>query len=487
MRRSARDLRALARSIMREEGFEPDVPEDAQAQADALDTTSAGKLSGLADLRALAWSSIDNLESRDLDQLEYAEPLADNQIRLLVAIADVASYVPPRSPIDSYAMRNTSSVYTGVQTFSMLPERLSTDLTSLLEGEDRRAIVIEMTVAPDGALGASAIYPALVHNRAKLDYDTVSAWLAGTGPAPAKVAASPELEQQIHLQDQAAQRLRRSREHQGALEFETIEASVVADMGRVVDLVVKRKGRANQLIESLMIAANISTATFLEQHGFATIQRVVRTPERWQRIVDLAQTYGERLPGQPDRQALSAFLARRKQAAPNEFADLSLAIVKLLGSGEYIVERPDVEVAGHFSLAAQDYTHATAPNRRYVDLVIQRLVWGVVDSQPPPYGEGELATIAAHCDEREGAAAQVERRMRKHAAVDLMSRRIGQRFDAVVTGVAAKGTFARLLAPPVEGRIVRGEQGLDVGDRVQVRLAGVDPERGFIDFERDSF
>lgn len=481
MSAAPRDLRALARQVMLEEGFAPDVPPAVSAEvARARDTSGAAA----RDLRALPWSSIDNLESRDLDQVEHAEQLASGDIRVRVGIADVDARVPAGSAADKYAAANATSVYAGVATFPMLPERLSTDLTSLVEGGDRLAIAIEFVVAPDGEVRSSDVYRALIHNYAKLDYDSVSAWLAGAAPAPPRVAATEGLERQIRLQMEAAERLRAFRVRQGAIEFETIEASVIAVDGRVTDLVVERKGLANRLVESFMIAANITIATFLERGGVPSIQRVVRTPARWPRIVELARALGERLPPEPDVRALAAFLDRRKQADPAGFPDLSLAVVKLLGAGEYIVEPPDVEVAGHFGLAVRDYTHATAPNRRYVDLVIQRLVKALLAGRPAPYDPAALEAIAKHCDERDHAAAQVERRMRKYAAIDLMGRRIGESFDAIVTGVAAKGTFARLVAPPVEGRLVQGEAGLDVGDRARVRLVSVDPDRGFIDFAR---
>ena len=476
-----RDLRALARQVMLEEGFAPDVP---PAVAAEIAQDRATPAAAARDLRALLWSSIDNRESRDLDQIEHAERLDGGDIRVRVGIADVDARVPAGSATDQYAEVNATSVYAGVATFPMLPERLSTDLTSLAEGGDRLAVVIELVVAESGDVRSSDVYRALVHNYARLDYDSVGAWLAGAAPAPPRVAATAGMMEQIRLQDQAAGRLRVFRERQGALEFETIEASVVAVDGKVTDLVVKRKGPANRLVESFMIAANITIATFLKRGGVPSIQRAVRTPERWPRIVELAAALGERLPPEPDVRALAAFLDRRRQADPAGFPDLSLAVVKLLGAGEYIVEPPGVEVAGHFGLAARDYTHATAPNRRYVDLVIQRLAKALLAGRPIPYDAAALEAIARHCDERDHAAGQAERRMRKYAAIDLMGRRIGESFDAIVTGVAAKGTFARLVAPPVEGRIVQGEAGLDVGDHLRVRLVSVDPDRGFIDFAR---
>jgi exoribonuclease-2 len=373
----------------------------------------------------------------------------------------------------------------------MLPERLSTDLTSLIAGADRLAVVVEFVVG-DPAAGSnhggeprtSDIYPALVHNQAKLDYPTTGAWLEGTGAPPPELAARPGLETQLRLQDQAAEWLRALRRRNGALDLETIEPSLVAADGVILDLTVQHKNRARFLIESLMIAANSVMASFLEDRGVPVIERVVRTPARWPRIVGLAASVGEQLPAAPDSRALSDFMERRKQADPAHFPDLSLAVVKLLGAGEYTLVLPGLDDSSHFGLAAQDYTHATAPNRRYADLITQRLIKVALAQLPAPYTNAELESIAERCNERNRAANKVERRMRKTAAVALMAGRIGATFDAIVTGATGKGTFVRLLAPPVEGRVVRGEQGLDVGDQTRVRLVATDQAKGFIDFER---
>jgi VacB/RNase II family 3'-5' exoribonuclease len=488
----ARDLRARARQVMLDAGLAPDVPAAAAAEAAALDPAQiAAQAAQVRDLRGLLWSSIDNADSRDLDQVEFVEQLPSGEIRLLVGIADVDAFVPAGSAIDRHAAANATSVYTGVVTFPMLPERLSTDLTSLIAGADRLAVVVEFVVG-DPAAGSSQsgeprvsdIYRALVHNHAKLDYATTGAWLERRGAVPLELAATPGLEAQLRLQDQAAEWLRALRRRNGALDLETIEASLVAADGVVLDLTVQHKNRARYLIESLMIAANIVMATFLEDRGVPVIERVVRTPKRWPRIVELAATLGERLPAAPDSRTLSDFMERRKQADPAHFPDLSLAVVKLLGAGEYTLVLPGLDDVSHFGLAAQDYTHATAPNRRYADLVIQRLLKATLAQLPTPYTNAELEAIAERCNEGDRAAKKVERRMRKTAAVALMAGRIGATFDAIVTGVADKGTFVRLLAPPVEGRVVRGEQGLDVGDQTRVRLVATDYAKGFIDFER---
>jgi VacB/RNase II family 3'-5' exoribonuclease len=479
------DLRAVAYQTMLDAGFAPDIPPEVEREVQALDERQQAAVEPSArDLRSLLWSSIDNPESRDLDQVEFAERQPGGAIRVLVAIADVDAFVPAGSATDRHAAENATSVYTGVTTFPMLPERLSNDLTSLLEGEDRLAVVIDMLVDEDGSVPASTVYCARIQNHAKLDYESVGAWLEDAAPPPGKVVAIAGLEQQLRLQNEVTGRLRELRRRNGALDLETIEASTVVADGAVVDLTVKHKNRARYLIENFMIGANSAMAAFLERQGSPAIQRVVRSPERWPRIMEIAASSGVRLPMQPDSRALADFLAQQRVANPEHFPDLSLAVVKLLGSGQYDAVEPGVEHPGHFGLAAHDYTHATAPNRRYADLVIQRLLKAALAGQPPPYTMANLAAIAECCTERDKAAKKVELRMRKIAAAALLSRRIGEVFDAIVTGVTEKGTFARLLAPPAEGRVVRGEQGLDVGDRVRLRLTATDPTRGFIDFER---
>lgn len=478
------DLRAIARRVMQEEGFAPDLPPAAASQAARLAPWQpAPGQPAPRDMRDLLWSSVDNPESRDLDQIEYAEQLPGGDIRVLVGIADVDALMPQGSPIDEHAAANATSVYTGVLTFPMLPDALSSDLTSLVEGADRPALVIEFVVAPDGTLRDGGVYRAHVHNHAKLDYESVGAWLEGNALPPA-VRAVAGLEEQLRLQDEATDRLRELRIRNGALDLETIEARVVMDDGEVRDLRVLHKNRARYLIESLMIAANGVMAGMLEDGGRPFIQRIVRTPERWPRIVELAAQLGETLPGTADPRALAQFLARQQRADPLHFPDLSLSVVKLLGAGEYTLVRPGEAPAGHFGLAVSDYTHATAPNRRYADLIIQRLIKAQLASAPAPYSEDELAALAAHCTERDRAAKKVERRMRKYAGVALMAGRIGETFNAIVTGASGKGTYVRLIAPPVEGRVLRGERGMDVGDQVRVRLIGVGADTGFIDFAR---
>ena len=472
---------------MAEAGFEPGLPKvvTKEVQSIAGRPPSTTPDASVRDLRNLLWSSIDDRKSRDLDQLEYAEGLPGGDARLLVAIADVDAFVPKGSAIDDHAARNSTSVYTGVRTFPMLPEELSTDLTSLNPEQDRLAVVTEMVVTHDGAVKSTDVYRAVVHSQAKLSYESVGEWLDGKAELPPKIAAIPGLEDQIKLQFEIANRLGELRKQQGALELATIQANpVVDDEGKVTDLAVVEQNGARDLIANFMITANVAMAKFLEAAGRSSIRRTVRTPKYWPRIVEIAEELGERLPADPDSQALAEFLQHQKAADPVHFPDLSLAVVKSLGPGEYTVETPGSEGEGHFGLAVQDYTHSTAPNRRYTDLVTQRLVKAALEKRAAPYKEAELKAIAAHSNQRGDAARKVERKMRKVAAAILLRDRIGQKFDAIVTGATEKGTFARLISPPVDGRVMRGERGLRVGDKTRVRLISTDPERGFIDFAR---
>lgn len=468
---------------MRERNFEPDVPPEAVAEVAALDGQTGGDDPGVRDLTALPWASIDNDDSRDLDQLSVGEAGEGGAIRVLVAIADVDSLVPLGSAVDAHAHRNTTSIYTAAETFHMLPERLSTDLTSLVEDEDRLAVVVEYTVAEDGELSPGEIFRARVHNHAKLAYDSVGAWLDHEGPMPGRMRQAPGIPEQIRLQDEAARRLRRRRYERGALDLQTIQARPVFSDGDLIDLKEDRANRAKELIEDFMIAANGVVAGYLDRQGYASLRRVVRSPKRWPRIVQIARELGERLPEEPDAKALSEFLDRRREADPDRFPDLSLSVVKLLGSGEYAVDLPGEDPPGHFGLAARDYAHSTAPNRRYPDLIIQRLLKAAIVRAKAPYSVDELESLALHCTLREDEAQKVERRVGKSAAALLLVRKVGQRFDGFVTGASEKGTWVRILHPPVEGRVVEGFEGLDVGERVRVRLAGVDVERGFIDFK----
>jgi len=460
-------------------GLEPDWPAAARAELSRLAETPAVDP---RDLRDLPWSSIDNDESRDLDQLEVC--LDGARPRLLVAIADVDALVPRGSALDAHAETNTTSVYTPVRVFPMLPPELSTDRTSLNEDADRSAIVVEMEVGDDGILEASDVYCARVRNRAKLTYDAVAEWLDGKGPAPAAVEQDPEIAKQVRLQDAIASRLRLRRQQEGALDFDRTEVKPIMHDGAVQELRTVEPNRARDLIESFMVTANGVTARFLSSSGYPSIRRVVRSPERWGRIVDIARGYGTALPSEPDARALEAFLTAQHRAVPDQFADLSLSIIKLLGRGEYVAEQAGESTDGHFALAVSAYTHSTAPNRRYPDLVTQRIVKAAVAKQRAPYRLEELSALAAHCTKQEDAANKVERLVRKAAAALWISSRIGQEFDAVVTGASKKGTWVRLCHPPVEGRLEQGWEGLDVGDRVRVRLVSTDADQGFIDFAR---
>jgi exoribonuclease-2 len=476
-------LGRIARDVLVKNGFQPEAGDAVVREIAGLGKAPTNG-DGVEDLRSLNWSSVDNTTSRDLDQIEVAEELKDGAVVLRIGIADVDALVPKGSAIDAHAAANATSVYTGLTVYPMLPERLSTDLTSLNEGTDRLVLVIEVELARDGTVRRHDVYRALATNHAKLAYESVGPWLEGRGPEPEKIVADDDLEAQLWLQDKAASLLKRVREEAGALEFDTIEATPVGKDGKVESLAVTRKNRARDLIEDFMIAANIAIAQILAERGRSAIRRVVRVPRRWDRIVDVAREYGVTLPAQPDARALSAFLGQRRAADPVRFPELSLTVVKLLGPGEYVLDKPGPsDDLPHFGLAATDYTHATAPNRRYADLVTQRLVKAAIAGAPPPYTDDELAAIAQQCTERENAANRVERSVRKSAAAELLAHRIGGVFQAIVTGVKKEGTYVRLLSPPAEGRVVRGEEGMDVGERVKVRLIHTDAERGYIDFE----
>jgi exoribonuclease-2 len=479
------DLGAMAHQEMLAEGFHPDFPAAVLQQVKALQAQPAAStaMNGqVRDLRSLLWSSIDNDTSRDLDQAEVAERV-NGGIRVMIAVADVDSDVPLGSPADRHAASETTSVYTGVRTFPMLPEALSTDLTSLNEGTDRLAIVVDMLVATDGAVASQGIYRAMVRNQAQLAYNGVGAWLEG-GAAPPKIAASADLAAQLELQDEAAQTLLKARLKLGALTIDREETEAVVANGQVQGIETRQKNRASDLIENFMVAANGVVARMLSAAGVSSIRRVVKTPERWPRIVQLAANCGETLPAEPDSGALSVFLEKRKSVDPVHYADLSLAVIKLMGPGEYVLQRPGDTSQGHFALAARDYTHSTAPNRRFPDTVTQRLIKSVIAKAPPPYSDSQLEAIAANCTLREDAARKVERVMNKRIAAVVLLPRIGETFSAVVTGVTPKGTFVRVLNPHAEGLLIRGQQGVDVGDQLQVKLVSADPRRGYIDFTR---
>src|SRR5581483_10591186 len=463
------DLKARAHQAMLEAGFKPDFTPEVRAEVQALQRDLGNDpAAGIRDLRSLLWSSIDNDSSRDLDQVEYVEKLPDGGDRLLVGIADVDASVAIGSAMDRQAAAECTSVYTGVTTYPMLPIELSTDLTSLLDGKDRQAIIIELHIQDTGKVDCHDVYPAVLRNQAKLAYSSVGAWLEGRGPIPPAVAKVPGMEAQLRAQLQVAEKLRGIRKQQGTLSFASVEASLVVDDGEVKDLVVSQHNKAEDIIESFMVAANVAMAQFLKEKGSLAIRRVVKTPKRWDRIQAIALQFGVKLPAVPDSRALADFLDQRRAADPDNFPDLSLSVVKMLGAGEYIVEHPGQEHEGHFGLGVQDYTHSTAPNRRYADLVTQRLLKAAAAGRPAPCSETELGRIAIHCTDRAQAARSVERLMRKVVAAILLSKRIGETFDGIITGATPKGTFVRLLKFPAEGMVVRGAQGVDVGDKVRV-------------------
>jgi exoribonuclease-2 len=483
-----------AHAVMQEHGFQPEFSAEALGELKAIEAAASTPVSpadfsaaaDFQDLRGLLWSSIDNDTSKDLDQIEVAERLPDGRIRVLIGVADVDSRVKRGSALDSHAQSETTSVYTGVKVFPMLPAELSEGITSLNENEDRAALVIEFAVDAQGTCTDGKAYRALVKNQAQLAYNSVGAWLEGTGTAPAKVASNAALAAQLKLQDEAAQRMLGARFQHGALDLETIETRPVMLAEQAVAIERQQKNRATSLIEEFMVAANGVIARTFESAGVASIRRIVRTPKRWDRIVELANGMGTTLPAEPDSKALNDFLQLQKKKDPDHFPDLSLAVVKLMGPGEYVLVKPNEPSPGHFGLAVEDYTHSTAPNRRFPDVVTQRLMKAYLAKSDQPYNEGMLNQIALRCTLMEDAARKVERDMQKRIAAVVLRPRIGQSFPAIVTGVNKYGTFVRTLDPHVDGMLVnaaKGKAALDVGDKVTVKLVSTDPERGFIDFE----
>ena len=477
------NLIAAAHAAMLEHGFQPDLTAAAAADLASIEAQPEPAVDpATRDLRTFLWSSIDNDESKDLDQIEWAEKLPDGRIRVLIGVADVDAQVHRGSPLDSHARSETTSVYTGVRVFPMLPVELSEGVTSLNENQDRAAMVVEFTVDTAGMVSDGKAYRALVRNHAQLAYIAVGAWLEGKAPAPAKVAVNEKIAAQVQLQDEAARRMLDNRYQHGALDLETIETRPVLLAQEAVEIARLQKNRATSLIEEFMVAANGVIARLFDEARIASIRRVVRTPKRWNRIVELAAGLGVTLPAEPDSKALNEFLLAQKRKDAERFPDLSLAVVKLMGPGEYVMVRPNDPASGHFGLAVQDYTHSTAPNRRFPDVVTQRILKALLSGQPQPYSAGLLEAIAQHCTLMEDAARKVEREMQKRIAAVVLHPRIGQSFRAIVTGVNHYGTFVRTLDPHVEGMLVHGGEHLDVGDSVTVKLIATDPYRGFIDF-----
>ena len=476
-------LEDIANRAMLARGLLPDFSPEAIAELDKIQAPATAEVETARDLRPLLWASIDNDDSRDLDQLTVAKELPEGKTKVMVAIADVDALIKKGSAIDEHAGRNTTSIYTAAKIFPMLPEKLSTNLTSLNFNEDRLAVVVEMVVGADGSLGDSDVYQAIVRNHAKLAYNSVASWLDG-GAIPPAVAKVSGLAENLRLQDKTAQTMKDLRQDQGALSLETIEARPVFEGDSIRGLQVEEKNRAKDIIEDFMIAANGVTVRYLSSRKIASIRRVVRVPKRWDRIVEIAAEHRFRLPGNPDPKALEGFLTKMRALDPIRFPDLSLVIIKLLGSGEYLAELPEDTATGHFGLAVKDYTHSTAPNRRYPDLITQRLLKAAIAGKPMPYSKKELDDLAAQCTEQEDAANKVERQVGKSAAALLLESRIGEKFEALVTGASAKGNWVRLLDMPIEGMLKSGFEGIDVGDQIRVQLISVDIERGFIDFAR---
>ena len=478
------DLVRIATEAMKERGLEPEFPAKVLQELAVIERPGQDSGPNIRDLTALPWCSIDNDDSLDLDQLTACTAMGNGAVKVFVAVADVDALVKKNSAIDLHARANTTSVYTSARVFPMLPERLSTDLTSLNEGQDRLAIVTEMVVDAKGEVTHSTVHRARVRNQAKLAYDAVAAWVEGEGDLPEAARAVPGMDEQLRTQDAVAQRMRARRREQGSLELETFQPRAVFEGERVVDIRQQVQNRARQLIEEFMIATNTCTAQFLAQHGSSALRRVVRSPERWKRIVEVAAKYAEHLPAEPDSLALEGFLARRHKADPLRFPDLSLIIVKLMGSGEYVVEHPKGEPIGHFGLAVRDYTHSTAPNRRYPDLITLRMVKALLQGERLPYGMAELEQLAEHCTQQEDAAQKVERSVRKSEAALYLQNMVGKHFDAVVTGATDRAMWVRIFSPPAEGMLVGAGTHLDVGQKLRVKLLETNVERGFIDFEQ---
>ncbi|MBP6342997.1 MAG: RNB domain-containing ribonuclease [Candidatus Omnitrophica bacterium] len=478
------NLNFIARNALNRYGFLSEMSQRAVNEAKAMHPDFWPHLEpGVKDLTELLWSSIDNDDSRDLDQVEYCEVRPDGRVHVMIAIADVDHYVRQGTYSDAHAIKNAVTVYTGVEIFPMLPERLCNDLTSLIPGEDRLAVVMDFLVNSEGEVKSGEVYRAVIRNHAKLIYEIVGDWFEGRTPLPESVEAVPGLEDQLLLQDKVAQAIKEARRRNGALEFDSIETKPVFKEKQVIEIALRHRNRAHQLIENFMIAANGVMVNFLRSKNSPVIQRVVKTPERWERIVEIAIEMGDSLPNRPKAKALSDFLERQRKRDPERFPDLSLAVIKLLGQGEYDVVFPGKKGDGHFGLAVSDYTHSTAPNRRYIDLVVQRLLKAALNKARDPYSRAELSHIAGWCTDRDQFAKKVERFMRKVAAAMMLLDRVGDSFEGIVTGASEKGTYVRLIDPPAEGRVVRRFEGMDVGDKVIVRLIKLSPERGYVDFE----
>lgn len=477
-------LQNIAQKAMISRGLVPDFPDVEISELNKILLPATYKPETAKDMRDLPWCSVDNADSLDLDQLTYAELLEGNKVKILVAIADVDALVDTKSNIDNHASQNTATVYTVAKIFPMLPEKLSTNLTSLCLDSDRCAIVVEIILGDDGRIQQSDVYQATVRNHAKLQYEKLAAWLEGNSPVYPEITKVNGLAENIKLQDRVAQKMKALRYEHGALEFETIEATPIFDGNTLREMKIEQRNRAKDLIEDFMIAANGTTAIFLTGKNFPTMRRVVRIPKQWDRIVELASEHGFSLPPEADSKSLSEYLKFIKQNDPLHFVDMSISVLKLLGSGEYIVNTPGSIPPGHFGLAVKDYTHSTAPNRRYPDLVTQRLLKSAIAGNSISYSTEQLEEIARYCTLKEDDVRKVERQVEKSANAILMESRIGEEFEAIVSGASPKGTWIRLIHPHVEGKLVNGFKGLKVGEKLKARLTQINVELGYIDFEK---
>jgi exoribonuclease-2 len=481
------DLSRIAVIVMKEKGLEPDFSKEIHDQLSEINSPGIDDDPKIQDLTHLLWCSLDNDDSRDLDQLTTCTEISNGSYKIFIAIADVDVLIKKNTPIDEHAQLNTASVYTSARIFPMLPEKLSTNLTSLNFNEPRLALVTEIVIGSTGDVQGSTIYRAKVLNKAKLAYDSVSDWIIGNSPVPLAISSVPGMDLQITNQDQIAQKLRAKRHEAGSLQLEIFQPKAIFEGERIIGIAEQEHNRGRQLIEEFMIATNESTAHFLQKKGIPSLRRIVRSPDRWLRIVELAKQYGEALPNDPNSKALSEFLAKRHLADPLRFPDLSLIVVKLMGPGEYVLERPGADPIGHFGLAVQDYMHSTAPNRRYPDLITLRMLKHAIANQPSPYDNQELYSLAVHCTTQEDAIRKVERRVRKSEAALFLEPYIGKDFDGVITGITPNYGWVRIFNPPAEGMLLKLPRDAAIGNKLRVKLVSTDVELGHINFMKLSY
>ena len=475
------ELTILADQVMKERGLLFEFSQEVLTQAN--ETNNPAPLSeNYVDLRSLLWCSIDNDDSQDLDQLTYGEKKDKNKHTLWIAIADVTELISKGSPVDIHAQTNTTSVYTPGKIFTMIPEKFSYNLTSLNENEDRVAMVVKIEINENGEIESSSIFQAIVHNYAKLTYNSIGDWLEGKISLPEKVKKIDGLEKVLKTQNEAAQILRKRRHELGSLTLHSSEARVKIKSEDQITIKISPHNLAHQLIEEFMIATNQCMVQHFNDAKIASLRRVVRVPKNWPRIVEVANSFGEQLPEQPNSKALDEFLVKRLKADPDTFPDLSLTIIKLLGRGEYIVENDKDKPVGHFGLAVSNYTHSTAPNRRFPDVITQRQYKAFLRKEKAPYSLEELYHLAKFCTQQEDAATKVERQVNKSAAALVLSPRIGENFKGIITGINDQGIWVRIFEPAVEGKIVKTFEKLHVGDKVTVELKYVNVKKGFIDF-----